>query len=314
MKLKKLIDRFIPSPIVQGILLANIFALTVIGLQNAFIQESGNNSGAGVLVFSEFVIVPVLMGIITAWYWRNLGLKSSTIVGYAVLNGFIGILLSGIFLGEGIICLLIVSPLIFSFVITGAFMGKVMFKKRNQTVNVSIISLLVLVFVADSLSDHDHENVVSDELLIHASPAEIWPHVVAFDKIEKPADYWLFNIGMPSPMATTVSARELGANRKCIFSNGYIFDETIVRYDVNKDLTFDIIGQPQDPEIMGHIDIKRGQFLLQDNGDGTTTLIGNSWYKLHVFPSWYYDLWAESITRNVHFRVMKHIKTLAEAK
>ncbi|MNY68576.1 hypothetical protein D3C86_2063640 [compost metagenome] len=78
-------------------------------------------------------------------------------------------------------------------------------------------------------------------------------------------------------------------------------------------MTFDIIDQPKDPEIMGHIDITKGQFLLHDNGDGTTTLTGNSWYKLHVFPTWYYDLWAESITRNVHFRVMEHVKVLSES-
>lgn len=64
---------------------------------------------------------------------------------------------------------------------------------------------------------------------------------------------------------------------------------------------------------MGHIDILRGQFILKDNGDGTTTLIGNSWYKLYVFPVWYYDIWEKSITRNVHWRVMEHIKQLSEA-
>lgn len=213
---------------------------------------------------------------------------------------------------EGTICLIIVSPLIFAFVTTGAFIGKVMFKRNNQTLNVSFVSLLLAVFIVDSISDHHYENMVSDEIIISATPNQIWKNVVAFDKIKQPNDYWLFKIGMPSPMQTTVTAHENGAGRKCIFSNGYTFDEKIVSFEINKNLTFDIIGQPQDPEIMGHIDIDRGQFLLKDNGNGTTTLIGNSWYKLHVFPVWYYDLWAESITRNVHLRVMDHIKKLSE--
>lgn len=293
----------------KGIVLSNVFAMTVIGLQSTFDHDASE----GVLIFSEFIIIPLLMGIISTWCWRNIELKGKQLTGYAVVNGLVGMLLSFIFLGEGAICLLIVSPLILGSVITGSFIGQGMFKKKNQTLNVSIISILLTVFVADALSEHDHQNMVSDELIIDASPEEVWPHVVAFEKIEKKEDYWLFKIGMPSPMATTVSGHELGANRKCIFSNGYIFDETIVAYDVNRNLTFDIVDQPKDPEIMGHIDIKRGQFLLKDNGDGTTTLIGNSWYKLHVFPVWYYDMWAESITRNVHFRVMKHIKSLSEA-
>ena len=189
-----------------------------------------------------------------------------------------------------------------------------MFEKNNQNLNVSILSLLFVLFVVDSLSVHQYENLVSDEIVINAPVQEVWKHVVSFEKIKNPNTYWLFQIGMPSPMQTTVDGNYLGANRKCIFSNGYIFDEKIVTYKPNQDLTFDIVNQPKDPEIMGHIDILSGQFILKDNGNGTTTLTGNSWYKLHVFPIWYYDIWAKSITRNVHLRVMDHIQQLSERK
>ncbi|WP_293789199.1 hypothetical protein [uncultured Pedobacter sp.] len=293
---------------ILGFLVPNFLIIGIIGVNRFVLQaESG-----GILVFSEFIILPILMGILAAWYWRDLKLNSKKLIWYSILNGFFAIILSFLFLGEGTICLIIVSPLIFAFVTTGAFIGKVMFKKNKQTLNISFVSLLFAVFVIDSISDHHYENMVSDEVIIRARPEKIWKNVVAFDRIKKPNNYWLFRIGMPSPMQTTVSGYKNGAARKCIFSNGYTFDEKVITYEENKNLTFDIINQPKDPEIMGHIDIDRGQFLLHDNGDGTTTLIGNSWYKLHVFPTWYYDLWAESITRNVHLRVMEHIKALSE--
>lgn len=307
MNFKETLFKAVNSKTVQGILIANIFALLVIGIQSALIPNE-----SGTLVFSEFVIIPMLMGMITAWYWKDIRIKGKQITGYSILNGFIAILMSFFFLGEGFICLLIVSPLIFGFIISGAFIGRAVFDRKNQTLNISVLSLLLGIFIVDSLSDHYHENMVSDEILINSGPEEVWQHVVAFDPIAEKENYWLFKIGMPSPMATMVSEHKLGANRKCIFSNGYIFDEKIVKFDINKNLIFDIIDQPKDPEIMGHIDIKRGEFILRDNGNGTTTLIGNSWYKLRVFPTWYYDLWAESITRNVHFRVMEHIKFLSE--
>lgn len=291
----------------KGFIASNLVALFIVGLMKyTKLQDNGT------LTFSVFVIVPLLMGIISSWFWTKAQIKSKTLAGYSVLNGAIAIVLSFIFLGEGVICLLIVSPLIFAFIITGAFIGKRMFTKNNQTLNVSVFSLLFIVFVSDSLSEHKYVNLVADEMVVNATPAEIWENVVAFDKIEKKEDYWLFQIGMPSPMQTTVDGYHEGAGRKCIFSNGYVFDEKIVTYKPNEDLTFDIVGQPLDPEIMGHIDILRGQFLLKDNGNGTTTLIGNSWYRLHVFPVWYYDIWAKSITRNVHLRVMEHIKLLSE--
>jgi len=298
---------FLQSKLLQGIIISNVIVLIIIWLNNWLHSEKD-----GILVFSEFVILPLLMGVISAWFWRNLNLKSKLLIWYSILNGFLAILLSYIFLGEGTICLIIVSPLIFAFVITGAFIGKTMFRKNNQTLNVSIVSILLVIFTVDSISDHHYRNMVSDEMIVKAAPEKIWKNVVAFEKIKQADTYWLFKAGMPSPMQTTVTAYKKGAGRKCIFSNGYVFDEKIVTFDVNKDLTFDIIGQPKDPEIMGHIDIERGQFLLKDNGDGTTTLVGNSWYSLKVFPIWYYDLWAESITRNVHLRVMHHIKELSE--
>ncbi|PWS29501.1 hypothetical protein DHW03_06740 [Pedobacter yonginense] len=292
---------------VLGFIISNLIILAIIAINRSLHVEK-----TGVLVYSQFVILPMLMGIISAWFWRDYKLKTKTIVGYAVINSLLAIALSYLFLGEGVICLIIVSPLILVFVITGSFIGKMMFRKKNQTLNVSIVSLLFMVFVVDSISDHHYENMVSDEIIINAPASTIWKNVVAFEKINAPNQYWLFKIGMPSPKQTTVTGYHNGAGRKCIFSNGYTFDEKIVAFDVNKNLTFDIVAQPQDPEIMGHIDIKRGQFLLKDNGNGTTTLIGNSWYKLRVFPIWYYDVWAESITRNVHLRVMDHIKELSE--
>jgi hypothetical protein len=293
-----------------GFITPNIVAFLLIGLNKLFFKDGAD--GAGVLVFSEFIIIPVLMGYISSWHWKDLGLRSRTTWWYCSINCFIAIGLSALFLGEGVICLIIVSPLIYCFIMVGHAMGKALFKRDDQNLNVSFVALLVFIFIADSLSKHKYQNEVSDSIIVNTTPDKIWKNVVSFDPIKQKNTYWLFQIGMPSPMATTVTGHYKGAGRKCIFSNGYVFGEKIVTYDENKDLTFDIIDQPRDPEIMGHIDIERGQFLLKDNGNGTTTLIGNSWYKLYVFPVWYYDIWAQSITRNVHLRVMQHIKELSE--
>jgi len=301
------------TEIAKGIIVANVMALAIMALTNVLINKDAGYDES-ILIFSEFIIIPLLMGIISAWFWRKYNLSGWDITGYSVITTLIAIAFSFIFLKEGAICLIIVSPLIWGFVLAGAFMGKEMFKKNDHTINVSIVSLLLVIFIADALSEHRHQNLVSDEIVINAPANKVWKHVVAFEKIKQKNNYWLFKAGMPSPMQTTVEGYHKGAGRKCIFSNGYVFDEKIVTYKPGKDLTFDIVHQPRDPEIMGHIDILRGQFLLKDNGNGTTTVTGNSWYKLYVFPTWYYDLWAESIVRNVHTRVMEHIKELSEKK
>lgn len=302
------------SPLYKGYIVSNLLALAVTGISKYLLAPHYWGNGATPLIYSEFVIVPFLMGIVLSRCLRNTKVSGRKLTGYACVNAWIAVVLSYIFLKEGVICLIIVSPLLMSCVILGAFAGKTMFRRNIRTLNASVFAMLFVLFAVDSLSVHYYKNEVADTIVINAPPAEVWKYVVAYKRIETPSKYWLFRIGMPSPVQSTAEGYFLGAKRKCIFSNGYVFDEKIVTYDENKNLTFDITNQPRDPEIMGHIDILRGQFLLKDNHDGTTTLTGNSWYRLYVFPVWYYDVWAESITRNVHLRVMEHIKQLSEAK
>ncbi|QQL49591.1 SRPBCC family protein [Mucilaginibacter ginkgonis] len=294
----------------DGYVFANLFAVVVISITKHFMPPYIN----GVLIFSEFIIIPLVMGIISSWFWRDLNLSSRQLLMSGFYNTLLAIAFSAMFLGEGVICLIIVSPLIWVCISAGTFAGRYMFKRDNNNLNFSILSLLLFIYMMDVRSTHDYQNEVSDAMVINAPVSEVWSHVVAFKRINKENNFWLFKVGMPSPVQSTVDGYYLGAKRKCIFSNGYTFDEKISTFEINRKLTFDVTHQPRDPEIMGHIDILRGQFLLKDNGDNTTTLIGNSWYKLYVFPVWYYDIWAKSITRNVHLRVMEHIKELSEAK
>jgi hypothetical protein len=52
---------------------------------------------------------------------------------------------------------------------------------------------------------------LSDTMVINAPPAEVWKYVVAYKRIETPGKYWLFRIGMPSPVQSTAEGYYLGA-------------------------------------------------------------------------------------------------------
>lgn len=308
------VDPFQKNPWGYGILIPNVIALVLMGIAKLIsTDETTVKANGGVFVFAVFVIVPVLMGLVSAYVWRNAKQRTVNYIGLSIINSLVVVLLSAIFLREGVFCLLILSPLLVVEITAGALIGKLIFRNRNNTLNVSLFGALLVVFAVDLLSDHEFTAKVSDTMIVNAPVEKVWPLVVEYEPITAEEKYWFFRIGMPSPVQSTVDGHEAGAGRKCIFSNGYVFDEKMIVYKPNEELTFDITHQPRDPEIMGHIDILRGQFLLKDNGDGTTTLIGNSWYKLYVFPAVYFDAWAESVTRNVHLRVMDHIKTQAES-
>lgn len=295
--------------IALGFILPPLTVIGLIAVTNALHIHAGEADG---FFFSEAIILPMLMGFMNAWFWRDLEMSTRRTWGYNFINCLISSLMAFFVLREGAICLLIVSPLVCCFVMIGFAIGNRVLKKDNNQLNVSVVLLLLVVFIADVFSKHEYENVVADTIVINAPPAKVWKNVVAFEPIKAKPKYWLFKAGLPNPIAATVTGYCNGAGRKCIFSTGYTIGEQISTFDPRKDLTFDIISQPRDPEMMNHLDLLKGQFLLKDNGNGTTTVTGTSWYRLHVFPAWYYDLWAQSIVRNVHVRVMEHIKELSE--
>ena len=179
--------------------------------------------------------------------------------------------------------------------------------------NLCVLPLLAIVVAVEPLLREDRESVVVDEIRINAPPSRVWPHVLSFAPIQEQPAFWLFRLGLPYPVATTSAGDFIGADRNCIFSGNAVFKEKVVSFVPERDLTFDIIESPPDPELVGHLTPKRGQFLLRDNGDGTTTLIGSTWYTLHVRPLWYFDLWTHYIFSAVHLRVMHHVQRLAEA-
>lgn len=298
--------------ILLGLIVSNVFAIGMIAITKWLSTHNELQAVAGIFVFSDFIIVPLLMGIISAYFLKDLNLSGGAYTLFATCNSIVAVAGAYFFLNEGYICLIIISPLLMGFTIGGTFIGKVMFRKNRNTLNVSIIAVLLIIITIDSFTTKPYENMVADTMIINAPPEKVWEYVVAYEKIEEKENYWLFQLGMPSPVQSTVDGYCKGAGRKCIFSNGYVFDEKMIVYEPGKDLTFEITSQPRDPEIMGHIDILQGQFILKDNGDGTTTLTGNSWYRLYIFPTWYFDPWAESVTRNVHLRVMEHVKKLSE--
>ena len=293
-----------------GVLVANVAAAALIGF-GLWLSDKASTAG-GILVSSDFVLVPLMMGLVSAFFWKGQRLTTMEYFLYSLANSGFGLISGGIFMGEGAICLLIVSPLLITFVFLGSLTGRWLFQYSSNRLNLSLIPLALALLTFDVLSPHHYENAVTDTVVIHAPPGQVWTHLAAVPLIPGKPDFWLFRMGLPYPTHSTVSGQGVGATRQCVFSRNCVFQEKIVAWEPGHKLTFDVTSQPRDPEILGHARVKRGQFLLRDNHDGTTTLIGTSWYELYVYPSWYYDLWASAIARQVHLRVMDQIKTLSE--
>jgi hypothetical protein len=266
------------------------------------------------LIYPSFVLLPLLVGLVAAWFWRRLNRSLALNVLDALWTSLVGLAAAWVFLKEGVVCLVIVFPVLYGLILAGVLLGRLFFKTNYTKLQVSLVPLLLLLTVSDALYSSDQRAMVTDEIVIQATPDQVWPHVLAFSAIPDRPDYWIFRLGLPYPTQTTNGGNFVGADRQCMFSNGIIIREKVAEFVPRKKLTFDIVEQPTHPEAYGHITLHRGQFVLRDNHDGTTTLFGSSWYTLHVRPAWYFDIWTRDMTRAVHLRVMNHVRQLAEEK
>jgi hypothetical protein len=264
------------------------------------------------MALPSLFLVPALGGLIASYIWRPL--KPS--IGSTLLNTLsmtlLALVVAAIGFREGVVCLLILSPLFYVSVLAGALVGRILFKTGPTRLQLSLVPVLALLALGEPLARVDREGIVTDEVLIHAPASKVWPEVKAFPPIQSSPRFWLFRIGLPYPVATTSAGDFINADRQCIFSQDAVFKEKVVDLVPFKKLTFEIVESPQDPELIGHLSPHRGQFILRSNSDGTTTLVGSTWYTLHVRPLWYFDLWTHHIFRAVHMRVMEDIRRRAE--
>ncbi|MEO5931823.1 MAG: hypothetical protein ABIR47_17955 [Candidatus Kapaibacterium sp.] len=290
-----------------GVLFSNLMAVTI-ACTILLLRDLGRFDMGGTV----FILLPTLMGVAAAYSWRRTKLTEWQVWKWTTGVFLPALAVFSVILKEGALCLLMVSPLIIAMMFLGVYIGRWLFRVRRPRMNLSLATVALLMFVADFTSPHDHQSLVTDSLIIHASPSAVWPHVVAFPEIKERPSYLFFKVGLPMPASVTVDGYKAGAVRKSIFSNGLAVEEVMTVFEPGRHLVFDVSRQPNDPEIMGHVTMQRGEFILTDNGNGTTTMTVNSWYLLHTYPAWYFDLWAGSIARNVHLRVMEHIRDLSE--
>ena len=297
--------------LILGIVVANAIGGFLLWVVSLCAGEFKNASAA--LIWPSFFLIPFVVGLAAAWFWRRL----NRTLGWSFLDALwvslVGVAAAAIILREGVVCLVIVFPALYIFILCGVLLGRLWFRPDYSKLQFAVFPLLALITLGEAFYHTEQRDVVTDRVLIHAPPAKVWPHVLAFPQIPDSPNYGIFRLGLPYPTETTNGGNFVGADRHCIFSNGVIIKERVAEFMPDEKLTFDVAEQPADPEAYGHITLHRGQFVLEDNHDGTTTLIGSSWYTLHVRPRWYFDLWTRDMTRAVHLRVMNHIRRLSES-
>ena len=273
-----------------------------------------------------FVATPFVMGMATGFVFNRLRPTASPdetmrlVIKVVAAAGIMSVLAAI----EGAICVVMALPVAIVVALMGGAAGRGLSRagSGNAPVAFMLIAVPITAFVEPGSGRRVHE--VESAVVIDASPAEVWPHVVSFSDIPEPQD-WLFRSGIAYPLRARIEGSGVGAVRYCEFSTG-AFVEPITRWEPERRLSFDVVQSPvpmrelspyanlSPRHLHGYLRSKHGEFRFVDLGDGRTRLEGTTWYEIEMAPEWYWGLWSDYLIHRIHLRVLEHIKQEVEGR
>ncbi|MFO0960143.1 MAG: SRPBCC family protein [Isosphaeraceae bacterium] len=233
-----------------------------------------------------------------------------------------------IFAFEGLVCLILLTPLALPLVMTGALLGYAVqlvpwAEVRSPRTFLILLAAQPLLIGAESVLPRKPPLFeVTTTIDVDAPPSEVWKHVVAFSELPPPDD-WVFSTGIAYPKCATIRGSGPGAIRYCVFSTGP-FVEPIEVWDEPHRLGFSVAHNPppmkewspileiHPPHLDNYMVSRRGEFRLIELPGGRTRLEGTTWYNHAMWPSAYWRIWSDGIIRRIHLQVLRHVKRLAE--
>lgn len=277
-----------------------------------------------------FVALPFCLGLFSVLlhgYHRTRSLPSCLIVASLSIALLGGILLA--LAVEGLVCLAMAAPIALPLGLMGGGMGYLIQQRRWSRLQTQATFTAMLVFVpflmgTEALKPQEAPLLqVSTQIEIDAPQETVWPLLASFPSLPPPTE-WPFRVGIAYPIRSTLTGRGLGARRECQFSSGQ-FVEPIELWEENRRLRFAISGEPAVMEELspyGHIHRRHidgqyfqaqdAEFVLTRLPNGHTLLTGTSQYRNRMWPVTYWRLWSDAIVHQIHLRVFRHIKRLAE--
>jgi uncharacterized membrane protein YhaH (DUF805 family) len=307
-------------PAIAGIAAGVLYAIVVTTLTVYVFANYGSALFFGTPLIAGAVSAYLLNGSAAQSMPRTLGHTSLMVL--FCCSGFL-------FIGlEGAICILMAVPIMLPIALMGAMIGRAIAieTRRPRREHRGLIGCLLAVPIFASWEGSLVSTptlAVTTHIDVQAPLDVVWNAVVRFPEITaRPA--WYFRMGIAAPLRARIEGQGVGALRYCEFTTG-TFVEPITTWDKPHCLAFTVSEQPEPmfeltpyrhlhpPHLDGSFRSIRGEFQLSPLPGGGTRLAGTTWYTLAIHPHAYWTIWSDALVHRIHERVLKHIKTTAEA-
>jgi hypothetical protein len=277
--------------------------------------------------FGLFLASPFFVGGVTAYIGNrrsDIGSRVTTrLVLSACFLGGVGLLAVAL---EGVICLVLATPLIAVMAWIGGLVGRwLALKGLDAAPGRTAMSIFVMpLFFAADFAAPPHvafESVESIE--VAATDREVWDAIVHMGPIPAPPSA-PFRWGLAYPMSGSIHGSGVGAIREGVFSTGVAY-ERVTQWNPAKKLSFIVLSDPPTinelspyrtvnaPHLNGYFRTLDARFTITPLDNGHTLLSLETSHELDLNPAFYWLPMAKWAIHANKVRVLAHFAQQAEA-
>lgn len=304
-----------------------LFALGGYGFE-AWLYNS-LSSGGITITLSMLFGLPFSLGALSA-YALGTGSKNELLsVSKLLLIYTVGILLlGGLILREGVICLAMISPIWIISATVGIRVIKKLHKKFDYLTNLHCSIFIALPFILSMMQGYFPENTqvytVSRSVVINMPVEKIWPSLLSLPEIDESEGQWNISqslLRIPRPSSAIVKDYNGMHIRHAKWGKTISFEEHITTWDLNSALRWnfvfpnDSIHQHTDRHISpdgAHLKIIDGGYTLKALSPEQTEITLDTVYSAKTPINAYSALWGELILGDIQNNILKIIKTRNE--
>lgn len=294
---------------------------------SAFLLMSASRAGSAWFASLWFLaLLPAVLCALICYLGDPDGTRSTGFYwSVPVTLGVIVCMASIFVLHEGVICLVMLSPIWLAAGWFGAFAMRSQRQRRGRAMESSFLIIPLVAAVIEAQVPIPHETIsLTRSVMVRATPEQVWRYAVSSRDIGAGEGRWTIThniIGMPRPRASAIDRDGVGAVRTAYWGEHVNFEEHITAWEPGRKLgwRFNFTNSSVQDYTDKHIS-PDGQFLRIDSGDyvlrpvspGVTQVTLTTRYiaKTHVNP--YAKLWGELMMGDIEENVLTIIKDRAE--
>ncbi|MDH3283424.1 MAG: hypothetical protein OEQ13_01680 [Acidobacteriota bacterium] len=258
---------------------------------------------------SAFIALPLAMGLVSSLVLGSL--RGSLLAGtLAVVVACAGLLFVGI---EGLVCVVLASPLIFLSSAVGALAGALLTATVRKK-SFLVISLGIVAFAGTSTNELRFGSfgpayTVIDSVEIEAPIEETWSSVASVSSVRGPKPF-LLRLGLPVPLRCELQDEGTGAKRVCHFDRGRI-EELVSVWEPPRRLEAVVV----ETDLPGRewLAFHKAEYVLSPISPHRTRIVRTTWQSSRLRPRWYWKPLETLGTSQEHEYVLTALKTRLEA-